>query len=166
MAGVSVWAGIGSAEIFERGNYMKPNFVGVVRIKATRLKNTQRSGLGFICEMEVLETNMPAVHPVGSKTTWFQKMVDKTVAFPAVAAWAAACMGMDPANKEGIKAQVSPVLEQVMEIATDNPDNPAQNPFLNVVVRLETVGTLTREQRDFTRYDFRPYTGPTPSLPQ
>lgn len=161
----SVWAGIGNAEIFERGNYMKPNFVGVIRIKATRLKNTQKSGLGFICEMEVLESNMPAVHPIGSKTTWFQKMIDKNVAFPAVAAWAAACMGMDPNDKEGVKSQVLPILEQVMEIATDNPDNPEANPFINSVTRLETVATVTKEEkRDFTRYDFTPYRGPMPAL--
>jgi hypothetical protein len=150
---MGIWDGIEDAEIFDRGNYVKPGFHGTVEVKKTIAKNTRQSGLAFICEMVVLTTNMPEAHPIGQKVTWFVKLANKDTAFPNVAAWAAACAGFDPHDRENVKTNVMPLLKDLMNHATDNPDD---NEFVGQKLKLETVATLTKDKRDFTRYDFMP----------
>ena len=150
---MGVWDGIEDAETFERGNYVKGGFIGVVEIKKTIVKQTRASGPAFIVEMEVIETNMEE-HPVGQKVTWFQKLTDKDVAFPSVAEWAAAVAGLDPNNKEVVKTEVSPVLKEAMDHATNNPSD---NDFIGQKVRLQTDQIKTKNDRDFTRYTWQPY---------
>lgn len=148
-----LWDGIEDAEIFERGKYMEANFIGVVEIKKTIAKETLKSGTAFIVEMEVIKTNMPDKHPVGQKVTWFQGLKDKTVAFPAIAQWAAACLGFQPNDKEKVKTEVQPLLPSAMKEATDSPDD---NPFIGVQLKLSTFTRKTKKGVDFTVYDFEP----------
>lgn len=148
-----LWDGIEDAEIFERGKYMEPNFVGVVEMKRTIAKETLKSGMAFIVEMEVIKTNMQDKHPVGQKVTWYQGLKDKTVAFPAIAAWAAACLGFPATDKEKIKNDVQPLLPTAMKEATDSPDD---NPFIGVQLKLSTFIRKTKKGLDFTVYDFEP----------
>lgn len=149
-----MWDGIEDAEIFERGKYMEPNFVGVVEIQKTIAKETLKNGMAFIVEMLVVETNMPDKHPKDQRVTWYQSLKDKTVAFPAIAAWSAACLGFMPGrDKEAIKTDVQPLLPAAMKEATDNPDN---NPFIGVRLKLKTWQKKTLKGGDFTVYDFEP----------
>lgn len=148
----SIWDGIEDAEIFERGNYVKPGFDGIVEMRRTIAKSTLKTGLAFIVEMRALESNLTD-HPVGSKLTWFQKMTDKTVAFPAVKAWVAACLGLEAHQKEEIERDVSPHVKELMKQATDNPD---ANDFVGIKLRLRTTQVKTQKGLDFTRYDFSP----------
>jgi len=150
---MGLWDGIEETEIYERGNFVKANFAGVAKIKKTLTKSTRSVGLAFIVEMEVLETNMPDHHPVGQKVTWFQKLTDKDIAFPAVAEWAAAVAGLDPTDKQAVTREVMPVLKDMMEHATANPTD---NDFINQKVGLETVLVMTKNNREFTRHTWHP----------
>lgn len=152
---MSMWSGIGNAEIFERGKFVVDGFRGKLSVKRTIVKQTRKSGIAFIAEFEVLESNK-LEHQVGSKVTWFQKMTDPSVAFPAIKGFAAVCAGIDTSNKEMIEKEVSPNLEQIMDIATENPDNPEKNPFIGVKVGLEATLITTQKGLPFTRYDFSP----------
>lgn len=149
---MGVWDGIEDAETFERGNYIKGGFIGIVEVKKTLVKQTRASGPAFIVEMEVIETNMEE-HPVGQKVTWFQKLTDKDVAFPSVAEWAAAVGGIDPTDKKAVKEDVSPVLKEAMDQATESPTN---NDFTGQRVRLQTAQVKTKNDRDFTRHTWMP----------
>jgi hypothetical protein len=150
----SLWEGISRTQIFDRGRYVKPNFSGKVKVVRTLAKLTRAQGMAFIVELEVLESNLPDEHPVGSKVTWFQKLIDKDIAFPAIAAWAAACAGYELHQKDDIKEKLMPHLQDIMTEATDNPDN---NAFVNSKLHLETTPVKTKkDNRDFTRYDFSP----------
>lgn len=151
MTTASLWEGIGNAEIYDRGKYFKPGFNGVVRVRKTLAKETRKSGMAFIVELEVEKTNMPDVHAIGSKGTWFVKLIDKDVAFPNIATWAAACCGVE--GRENIKKEVLPLLQALMEYATDHPDS---NEFIDVRLGLSTEGVKTKADTDFTRYDFSP----------
>lgn len=175
---MSLFDGIQDAELFERGKFLSGKceackgkgvdsegkicqacegigkFRGVLEVKRTIAKETVRSGIGFIVEFEIVESNMRTAHPVGSKCTWFQKMSDKTVAFPAIKAWAAAVAGYQVHEREAIEADVSPMLEKTLTHATDNP---ADNDFVGVLVRVETEMIKTRNDKDFTRHDWQPY---------
>ncbi len=149
-----LWDGIEDAELFERGKYMEANFIGEVEIKKTLAKETLKNGMAFIVEMVVLETNMPDKHPKGQKVTWYQGLKDKTVAFPAIAAWAAACLGFHPnSDKSKIKDEVQPLLPAAMKEATDSPED---NPFIGVRLKLSTFMRKTKKGLDFTVYDFEP----------
>jgi hypothetical protein len=68
------WSQIGQAPIFERGNYFNP---GKYKLRLLRClsKQTQKSGMAFIAEFGVLESDNPT-HPIGSKGTFFVKMLD------------------------------------------------------------------------------------------
>jgi hypothetical protein len=151
---MGLFTGIDGAEVFERGKYVKPGFHGVLEVVKTIAKETRKSGDAFIVEFKIVETNMPAHHPMGSKATWFQKMVDKDVAYPAIAAWAAAMGGLDASDKKGIEEHVLPELEEALDAATDSPRD---NDFTGRLVRLDTELIQTRKGEDFTRYDFSPY---------
>ena len=144
---------IGSAELFERGKYLPPDFVGVLQIKKTIAKETRRSGTGFIVEFEVVESNREDV-PVGGKCTWFQGMTDKTVAFPSIKEFCAAVAGYDPSTqKEEIDAEVSPVLEEMLTTATTNP---ADNDLTGCNVAVETFNKKTQKGSDFTVHRWKP----------
>ena len=150
------FSGISDAEIFERGKYMKGGFRGAVEVVRTVLKQTRASGIAFIVELRVVETNMPEDHPVGSKGTWFQKMSDASVALPSIKAWAAACGGYHAHEKDEIEKEVEPELEAMLENAT-KAGNETNNAFTGIVLALETEQIKTKNDRDFTRYDFSPY---------
>jgi hypothetical protein len=145
---------IGDAEIFERGKYLNGGFRGVLEVKRTIAKETIKSGIGFIVEFAIVETNMPDPHPVGSKATWFQKMSDKTVAFPSIKAFAAAVAGYESHQTAEIDDEVSPHLQALLQHATDNP---ADNDLVGQLVRVETEQVKTRNDRDFTRHTWGPY---------
>ena len=129
------------------------SFRGVLEVKRTIAKETRNSGVGFIVEFEVVESNMSGEHPIGSKCTWFQKMgIDG--AQSSVKAWAAAVCGYDTSDKDRIVQDLSPHLAQMMKHATDNP---ADNDLTGLCVKVETTMIKTRNDKDFTRHDWSPY---------
>jgi hypothetical protein len=152
---MGLFDGIGEAELFERGKFLPGDFFGVLEVARTIAKETVKSGVGFIVEFRVIETNMPDKVQIGSKVTWFQKMTDKTVAFPAIKAWAAACSGYQSHETEKIDAEVSPELTRVITHATENPGD---NDFTGCRVRVQTEQVKTKKNLDFTRHDWSPAT--------
>lgn len=157
----NLFEGLGGAQIFDRGKYFKPNFDGVVIVRKTLAKATRNKGIAFIVELEVEQSNLPQDHPVGSKGTWFQKLIDKDVAFPAIKVWAAACGGFHSHQKDEIEQTlccINPetnnvLLDDLVNYAVHNPDT---NDFVGQRLRLATQQVKTKNNTDFTRYDFSP----------
>ncbi len=153
---MGLFSGIGDAPLFDRGVYIKPGFIGTLEVKRTIAKKTLKSGIGFIVEFEVINSNMEE-HPVGSKATWFQKMSDMTVALPAIKAFAAALSGYELHNKEAIEAEVAPELEEQLDIAVADEDGTeGNNPFVGLTINLQTESTKTSKGFDFTRHNWSP----------
>ena len=150
---MGLWDGIEDAELFERGVYLKPKFIGTVEVERTIVKATRAKGDAFIVEMRVIDTNMPEDHPVGQKVSWYQALKDKDIAFPAIKAWAAACAGYKTTQKDEIDEEVSPVLKDMMVLATDKPD---ANDFIGIQLHVETVLIKTKKDTDFTRHNWEP----------
>jgi hypothetical protein len=161
----ALWDGIDRAEIFERGRYFKPNFEGIVQVKKTVVRDTFKSGVAFIVEVEVMWTNMPEDHPIGSKGTWFQGLSkNKATAFGNIAKWIAACAGYFSSQKAEIDEKVRPHMTEMMVYATNNPD---RNHFTSIYLNLRTYLIKTREKgEDFTVYDFEPYIPSSQQQPQ
>jgi len=167
---MGLFDGIDQAEVFERGRYLPPEFRGVLEVKRTISKETKRSGIGFIVEFEVVSVERSGkpdheLSPVivGQKRTWFQKMSDKTVAFPAVLAWAAGVAGYEAHDKAKIEEEVASGLGDILNHATDNP---ADNDFVGALVAVETSQITTRNDREFTRHDWIPHEDPEEPEPR
>lgn len=152
---MGLWSGIGEAEIFERGNYMSSGFEGQVQIKRTLVKHTRKVGDAFIVNFTIITTNQPEQHSVGSMGSWFQKLIDKNVAFSACKQFVAACAGIAAHEKERLKQELDPIIEEALDAATENETD---NAFINSIVFLRCVQTTTRDGNSFTRYDWFPST--------
>lgn len=148
--------GLGKAPTFERGKYLPGGFKGNLQCKRTIEKDTRRSGKAFIVEFVVQTTNMPDEVPVGAKRTWFQKMVDMDVAFPAIKEWAIAMAGYTTDQKKEVEEELEEGLDDLMNHAVENP---AENDFTDVVVYCETEQVTTQAGGDFTRHTWAPVSG-------
>lgn len=149
---MGLFSGIEKAEISERGKYISPGFVGRLKVRKTLAKDSVKSGLAFIVEFDVLESNLDE-HPVGSSATWFQKMQDKTVAFPAIKAFVAAVAGFHPGDKAGIEAEIGPNMSTLLDDATENETS---NALVGQEVKCETFSTKTKKGFDFTAHKWTP----------
>lgn len=151
---VNMFAGLKDAQVFERGNYFQQ---GVYDVRVVRCihKQTYRSGMGFIVELEVVTSNNPA-HEPGSTGSWFQNMSkNQATAFGAIKEFLAALHGFDP-KSEAFKTQLEPHIERIAAEAV----SPA-NSLMGKPIHLETFITKTREKNtDFTVHKWSPYTGP------
>lgn len=155
---MGLFDGLKDAQIFEQGNYFG---VGIYDVRVIRciVKQTYRSGLGFIAELEVLSSNNPA-HAVGSKGTWFQSLTkNQATAFSAIKEFVAALYGFDiKADAQRIKLELEPHIEALMNEAVG-----PNNTFAGRCVHLETYVKKTREKGlDFTVHRWTPYRGEEP----
>ncbi len=157
---MGMFKGIEDAPIYERGKFFKAGFRGELEVKKTVLQETLKSGDAFIVEFEILTSNMPDEHPVGSRGTFFQKMSDKTVAFPSITALIATLSGFALHQREAIKSEVSPNLDDILTRAIKNPDGEdstqEQNDLIGLTVHLETEAVKTQKGADFTRHNWYP----------
>lgn len=148
---MGLWDGIEDAEVYGRGVYLPVGWRGVLQVQKTLAMETQNVGLAFIVEMVVVESNM-AEYPAGMQVSWFQKMADKRVAFPAIIEWAAACKGYS--DKDEIQRDITPNIKPVMDHATQYPEN---NGFTGDLVRAEVVPKTTRKGLSIGIYRFTPH---------
>lgn len=155
------WSQIGTAPIFERGNYFNP---GRYKLRLLRClsKETQKSGTAFIAEFEVLESDNPA-HPIGSKGTYFVKMgsqQDKQIGFSNILEMMAAILGFDITNREHvtqIDQQLRPQLAGLMTaLETQGTAVLSGRETVSVECRIK----LTKRNTEFTLHTWVPWTPP------
>jgi hypothetical protein len=155
------WSLIGAAPIFERGNYFN-NGHYKLRLLRGLSKETQKSGIAFITEFEVLESDNPA-HPIGSKGTWFVKMgslQDKQIGSSNILEMMAALLGFDIKNRDHlsqIDQQLRPQLAGLMTALE------TQGPAVlggRETVSVECRTTLTKRNTEFTLHAWSPWTPP------
>lgn len=156
---MSIWTGLKTAEVFQQGNYFD---VGIYDVRITRclVKQTQRSGVGFIAELEVL-TSTSAKHPPGSTGSWFQGLTkNPATALSAIKEFVIAIHKLDPKrDTDRIKVEIEPSIEQWMDAAIG-----PGNIFAGRCIHLETFVKKTREkQTDFTVHRWSPFEGPEPT---
>jgi len=156
---MSIFAGLKNAEVFQQGNYFDP---GIYDVRVTRclVKQTLRSGMGFIVELEVLSSTSPK-HPPGSSGSWFQGLSkNPATALSAVKEFVIALQGLDPKkDADRIKVEIDPSIEQWMDAAIG-----ANNIFAGKCVHLECFVKKTREkQTDFTVHRWSPFEGEAPA---
>jgi len=153
---VNPFAGLREKGIYENGQYLEAGGRYELEIQKIILKETRRSGKGFIVECAVTKSSNEEKDPVGAKRSWFQSMKDLDVAFPAIKAFLYAALGYDysdPKQKEYLRAKVDPVIETITFEACDE----SKNPMRGRKVGVETTAKITKEKKqNFTRHDFFP----------
>ena len=150
------WSQIGAAPIFERGNYFNP---GRYKLRLLRClsKQTQKSGVAFIAEFEVLESDNPA-HPIGSKGTFFVKMIQQQQAFSNILEMVAALVGFDitnPQHVEQINRDLRPQLPGLMTaLETQGTGVLGGHETISVECRI----IITKANKEFTLHVWSPWT--------
>jgi hypothetical protein len=154
---MSHFSGLGETELFEKGVYLTAGGNYELEIVKILLKETRRSGLGFIVEFKVIEASGEggAQHAPGTKATWFQKMTDKDIAFPAIKQFFVALLDIDmndPEAKEQFDNQVEEIVEEATEWTPENPDD--THPLAGERIQCETYTKVTKKGVDFTVHNW------------
>lgn len=149
----AVFSGLSSAKVFERGVYLNPgNYT--LQIENCLVKETRKSGNGFIVEMTVLSADGEGANPVGSKATWFQSLKDKDVAFGAIKEALYAFLGYDySTQKEEIAKDIDPNIESLIEEAITK--NALKGSKVGCTVKMKK----TQKGLDFSQHHWSPSKG-------
>jgi len=71
------------------------NFIGRLRIDATKGVTTRTGDRAFIAELSVLSSNLPDTVRVGGKYSWYQSLKEPGTAYPSCIAFLYAALGLD-----------------------------------------------------------------------
>jgi hypothetical protein len=152
------WSQIGTAPIFERGNYFNPGRYKLHLLRCLS-KQTQRSGVAFIAEFAVLESDNPA-HPIGSKGTFFVKMANPQQGFSNILEMVTAILGFDitnPAHVTQIDRDLRPQLPALMT-ALETQGTAVLGGHETVSVECRII--MTKANKEFTLHVWSPWTPP------
>lgn len=144
--------GIENAQVFDRGKYLPPDGKYKLSVVKTLVKNARKAGPSFIAEFIVEESNHPDV-PVGDKRSWFQKLVDKDVAFPAIKEFMGALLGVDRNDKAAWK-ELEGKLKGILNEATNFEGSNEDHPLHGMKIFVTTWQKQTKQDRDFTVHDW------------
>jgi hypothetical protein len=135
----SIFKGVNQAQTFESGSFF-PCATAKYRVKVSRclVKETQKIGPVFIAELEVLESTHPDM-PAGVTGTYLIKLSNKVTAYPNLKAFGQACMGE------------AGDVEAALDLATGE-----QQAFSGIELSVETAPHVTKEGKQFTRFNFEP----------
>jgi hypothetical protein len=150
------FGGIGEAEVYEKGVFLTAGGGYELEVQNILLKDTQRSGLGFIVEFRILEVvgeEAERNHPVGSKGTWFQKMTDKTVALPSIKAFMISLMKIDMRDTDAME-EFNAGLEDLLDEITEPLEAGEDHPLAGERIHCETYTKLTKKNVEFTVHNW------------
>lgn len=146
---LGLWAGMENANVYENGVYLTPGIYDLEIIRCID-KMTREKGPAFIAEAEVLSSTNPE-HPVGSKRTWYQKMVDLNVGQGAIGGFLFGIFDLDnvPARKTDFWPYMGRFMPRVV-----GPENVLSG--LMVHVRCTQITTVKKGQ-PFTKHDWEAF---------
>ena len=152
------FSGTADAEVSGRGTYLVPGGTFLLEVKKTIFKETRKSGPAFICEFEVIESDKPEDHPIGSSATFFQSMRDRSVALPSIKDFMMKLCQADGLDKED-QDEFLKTLDDTLNEACE-----AETTFEGFRVRVKTEHHTTLKGGDFTRHNWIAYDGEQPSI--
>lgn len=132
---------------------LRSGFSGVVEIKRTEVKRTRNAGDKMFVEFDVVESNMPQVHPQGQRCSWGQGLLDMNVAGGALKTFVAAAAGVAMDNDQGLAA-LAPHMDGLLNEAVSQPDT---NRLVGRKLRVETNQIKTGNNRDFIVHNWYPF---------
>lgn len=153
MPQVFTFQGVGQAQVSNRPPKLKSGFLGVVEIKRTEVKRTRNAGDKMFVEFDVVESNMPQVHPLGQRCSWGQSLLDTNVSGGALKVFVAAVAGIAMDNEVALK-QLEPHMDGLLNEAVAQPES---NRLVGRKVRVETNQIKTQNNRDFVVHNWYPF---------
>lgn len=150
--------GMNQGQAFSKGSYFnaEDNAEGpgsyLCRINEMLVKNTQRSGVAVIVELEVVGSTNPKV-AVGVKRGWVQTLKDRSIAFANLIEFLAAVSGLDANDSQQlviINTQLAPQSQGMLEDACKN--KTLNGRFVVVTTSIH----VTKKSQRVTRYVFSP----------
>lgn len=144
--------GVGQAQVSNRPPKLKSGFVGTVEIKRTEVKRTRNAGDKLFVEFDVVDSNMPQVHPPGQRCSWGQSLLDQNVSGGALKVFVAAVAGISMENAQQLAA-LEPHMDTILNEAVSQPES---NRLVGRKVRVETNQIKTQNNRDFTVHNWYP----------
>lgn len=144
--------GVGQAQVSNRPPKLKGGFIGTVEIKRTEVKRTRNAGDKMFVEFDIIESNMPQVHPQGQRCSWGQSLLDTNVSGGALKVFVAAVAGIALDNEPQLKA-LEPHMDTILNEAVSQPES---NRLVGRRVRVETNQIKTQNNRDFTVHNWYP----------
>ncbi len=143
--------GLNNAPIFDKGNFMDP---GTYDLEITNIiaKRTHAKGDAFIVEFKVLNAYGHPKHRAGDKVSYFQKLIDPSVALPAIKAFLVAALGYDwKTQRTEVEEKVAPQLEQILNEAI------TKGALNGTKVHDSVFQKKTKAGKDFSVHDWTPY---------
>lgn len=145
------FSGANNRDATQKAPYFTPGFLGKVRVCKCLWLEARDGKKAFIAECEVLETNMPEEHPVGTRRSWYQNMTERDTGLSACILFLYATQGIDKDKHLDKVAKIKPMQEQMLEAAVDE----KQNALAGATVGLETSNIVTKKKKEnFTVHRF------------
>lgn len=144
--------GIEDANVFDRGAYLPPDGTYALKVIKMLVKTTRKSGPAFIAECEVIHSTHPEIKP-GMKRSWFQKLSDTDVAYPAIMEFMGALLGIDRDDKEAW-GNFKSNLRAVMNEAGNFEGKAEDHPLHGETVKVSTWQKETNNGKEFTVHDW------------
>ena len=144
--------GIEDAKVFDRGAYLPPDGIYALRVIRMLVKQTRRAGPAFIAEHEVIYSTHPDIQP-GAKRSWFQKLQDKEVAYPAIKEYMGALLAIDRDDKDAWK-EFEGQIRDILNEAANFEGKPEDHPLHGETVKVTTWQKTTKSGNEFTVHDW------------
>jgi len=157
---MGMFDGLGDTELFDKGVYLTAGGSYELEVVKILVKDTRKSGLGFIVEFKVVSVDGDAAegqHAPGSKATWFQKLQDKDISFPAIKEFFLALLDVDrnnPTEYEEFNNSIEELLEEATSWEPDPEDPESEHPLAGQRVDVDTYSKLTKKNVEFTVHNW------------
>lgn len=150
--------GMNQGQAYSKGSYFNAEDSAegpgsyLCKVNDMLVKNTQRSGVAVIVELEVVGSTNPKV-AVGVKRGWVQTLKDRSIAFANLIEFLAAVSGLDANDSQQlaiINTQLAPQSQGMLEDACKN--KTLNGRFVVVTTSIH----VTKKSQRVTRYVFSP----------
>lgn len=154
---MGMFDGMADAEVGQSRCYFLPGEY-LCQVRWVLFKNG-RNGKFYIVECNIVESGNPE-RPAGTSASWLQKMDGNAseVALGSIKGFLAACMGVDPNNKDAVREVFTDAQGQDVSAAVAEMSIADENPMAGTVVRLRATQGETKQGKPFTYHDWFPAT--------
>lgn len=154
MAGMN-WSRIKDAQVFGRGQYLKPGNYKLRVLKMFTIR-TRKKGDAFIVDFEVIESDNPEIK-VGSTRNWYQGLGDEDIAFPAIKEFMLRLFGFE--EDEGDE-EFEDSLDELLETCADDKwknEEDEDHPLHGKTIAVECYMKETQKGNPFTVHNWSVY---------
>lgn len=152
MAGMN-WKRIKDAQVFGRGQYLKPGKYKLRLLKMFTIR-TRKKGAALIVDFEVLESDNSEIKE-GSTRNWYQGLADEDIAFPSIKEFMLRLFGYEDGDDE--VEDFEEKLDELMDVCGDDHwknEEDEDHPLHGKTIAVECYMKQTNKGNDFTVHNW------------